>query len=395
MTALMPVPVTITLEKGASFSGLGWGDFSKPRASEFVFCTAMSGIEESLTDPSFAEQTLVSTASHVGNTGYTGDDVESSRIWAEGLVCRHLEEIPSNWRAKSSLAAWITGEGRYIVSNIDTRALTILLREQGSQRGIVTAQGSMTTPQAREYIVKHVPDMNGLDLTGRVSCTERYTYTADAQTYWPMGREVTPKARPREKATFRPTVAVWDFGVKRNTLRILNAMGADVVVMPANSKAEDILAAGKDAILLSNGPGDPAAATHIVGELKKVLGRKPVYAICLGHQLVALAAGCQTYKMKFGHRGIHHPVVELDRSGRAKRTWITSQNHGFAVDASKLPAQARVSFLHADDNSVEGLSFPEWNCETVQFHPEAGPGPFDAGALLKKFLSEVGSRGHS
>jgi carbamoyl-phosphate synthase small subunit len=328
---------------------------------------------------------LVSTASHVGNTGFTNEDMESGRIWAEGLVCRNLEGEPSNWRSKKPLGDWIVDEKRFAVSGIDTRQLTSLLREEGSQRGVVVTAGSMTPDQAKAYIQKSVPDMKGRDLTGDVSCAQTFVYQAPKAGYWPyfLPAELSSKeARPLK-------VAVWDFGVKTNTLRALASQGAEVHVLPATTKAEDFLDPRWNGILLSNGPGDPAAATHVIAELKKILGKVPLFAICLGHQLVGHAAGAKTYKMKFGHRGIHHPVMELDASGKSLRTWITSQNHGFALDAQTLPKNVRVSFLHADDESVEGLSLPELRCETVQFHPEASPGPYDAGLLLRQFTARL------
>ncbi len=393
MTAPKATPIQIFLEQGAVFQGTGYGDFSNPRSGEFVFCTAMSGMEESLTDPSFAKQVLVSTVSHVGNTGYTSEDQESSKIWAEGLVCRHLERVPSNWRAKKSLGDWIVEEGRFVVEGIDTRQMTICLREQGSQRGIVCEQGRYTPAQAKAFIQSSVPDMNGLDLTQVVSCEKAYTYQSEfskelAQPFWPASYELFKKGKIQNRK-HHPSIAVWDFGVKTNTLRILSALGCQVHVIPAKAKADELLAAGKDGILLSNGPGDPAAATHIIRELKSVLGRRPIFSICLGHQLVAHAVGAKTYKMKFGHRGIHHPVTEFDLHGKPKRTWITSQNHGFAVDRETLPAGVRVSFEHGDDKSVEGLSLPNQQCETVQFHPEAAPGPTDSMLLIKNFVASV------
>lgn len=376
--------VTLTLEKGLSFAGRGFGDFSKPRSGEFVFGTSMSGIEESLTDPSFAKQILVNTVAHVGNTGYTGEDVESEKIWAEGLICRRLEEHPSNWRAKSSLGDWIVGDGRFVVEGIDTRALTIFLREEGSQRGIAYRTGSMTEAEALQYIQKEVPVMKGQDLTTLVSCAQSYAFSENSLPfgYWPMRSEFKTTGEKRRN------IAVWDFGVKRNTLRILSALGADVQVLPATAKADELIKAGTAGIFLSNGPGDPAAATHIIEELKKVVGKKPIFAICLGHQLIAHAMGAKTYKMKFGHRGIHHPVVQKDAAGRSLRTWITSQNHGFAVDRESLPKDVHVSFEHADDLTVEGLSLPNHQCETVQFHPEAGPGPTDSSVLMRNFVLE-------
>jgi carbamoyl-phosphate synthase small subunit len=384
---MTPIPVTFLLENGVRFEGFGYGDFSKPRSGEFVFCTAMSGIEESLTDPSFAGQVLVSTVSHVGNTGHTEEDGEASKIWAEGLICRRLEDRPSNWRAKSAIPEWIVREGRFAIEGVDTRMLTIVLREDGSQRGVAYRAGSMTDAQALEYIKTSVPDMNGLDLTGKVTCSAAYDFQPGKEGYWPLAKDVTRKTVGDVIA--KPKIAVWDFGVKTNTLRILSALGADVRVLPATAKAEELLAAGKDGIFLSNGPGDPAAATHIIEEMRKVLGKRPMFGICLGHQLTALAAGAKTYKMKFGHRGIHHPVVQLDAQGRALRTWITSQNHGFAVDPERLPKGVRVSFVHGDDHSVEGLSLPEYRTETVQFHPEAAPGPTDSSVLIKDFVEKV------
>jgi carbamoyl-phosphate synthase small subunit len=392
---LSPTPVTLFLENGAEFSGSGLGDFSIPRSGEFVFCTAMTGMEESLTDPSFAGQVLVSTVAHVGNTGFTNEDLESEKIWAEGLVCRSVEKIPSNWRSKSSLPEWIVGEKRFIVEGIDTRQLTTCLREEGSQRGIVALRGKFSSAEACAYIKKNVPSMKGRDLTSEVSCRETYNFKSAPDMYWPLGNEFPRIQRENKKDPAQ--IAVWDFGVKQNTLRILEASGANVNVLSATAKADELLAAGADGIFLSNGPGDPAAATHIIAELKKVLGKRPIFAICLGHQLVAHAAGAKTYKMKFGHRGIHHPVVQMDEMGRPLRTWITSQNHGFAVDRDTLPEGVWVSFEHGDDHTVEGLSLPRYNCETVQFHPEAGPGPLDSCVLIKQFLQAtlVGEHGRA
>jgi len=376
------------LENGVSFEGTGYGDFTKPRSGEFVFSTAMSGIEESLTDPSFAGQVVVNTVSHVGNTGFTGEDMESSKIWAEGLICRHLETIPSNWRAKCSIPEWIVSEGKFAVDGVDTRQLTIVLREDGSQRGIAIRRGAMTNAEGVAYIKKNVPDMNGLDLASKVTCGTGYDFVHErGKTYWPL--ENAFPGIEGSTTLQKPKIAVWDFGVKSNTLRLLSTMGADVRVLPATAKADELLAAGKDGLFLSNGPGDPAASTHIIQELKKVLGKRPMFGICLGNQLVALAAGAKTYKMKFGHRGIHHPVVQLDSMGKPIRTWITSQNHGFVVDRDTLPRGVRASFIHGDDETVEGLSLTDLRTETVQFHPEAGPGPTDSSVLIKNFIEGV------
>jgi carbamoyl-phosphate synthase small subunit len=375
--------VDIVLEHGGRFAGRGFGDFSKPRGAEFVFCTAMSGIEESLTDPSFARQALVTTTAHVGNTGFTGEDRESTRIWVEGLISRNLDHEPSNWRSKKSISDWLVDSGSFAVEGIDTRELTFLLRTQGSQRGVVAKSGTLLTKeQISQAIDAHAPKMEGLDLTSFVSCKQPYLFQEKPDSsYWPLGlrlSEVVP--------TQKPLVAVWDYGIKTNTLRILDALGCQVQVLPASTKAEDILNLRPKGILLSNGPGDPAAATHSIGELKKILGRIPVFGICLGHQLMAHALGAKTFKMPYGHRGIHHPVVELDASGQPHKTWITSQNHGFAVDVDSLTTLGQLWFVHADDSTVEGVKYVNHLCQSVQFHPEAAPGPTDTVGLLANFV---------
>jgi carbamoyl-phosphate synthase small subunit len=381
-----PTPVVITLESGFQCEGLGWGDWSQPRSAEIVFSTAMTGIEESLTDPSFCGQALVATVAHVGNTGFTGEDQESSKIWAEGLICRHLEHHPHHWRAKSSLTDWILAQGRFVVENVNTRALTVALREGGSQRGILSTRGFFESiSSAQSYLRSKVAPMSGLDLTDAVTAETAWNFPVDSQFgYWPYAESLRTLTQRKE----RPRVAVWDFGVKSNTLRLLSAMGLEVSVYPARTQASEFMSPDIAGVLLSNGPGDPAAATHIVAELKKLVGRKPLFAICLGHQLVAIAMGAKTYKMKFGHRGIHHPVTEFDATGRSVRTWITSQNHGFAVDEDSLPPTAWVTHRHGDDQSVEGVCYPgfDFGCDTVQFHPEAAPGPMEAHVLLKNFV---------
>lgn len=373
-------PVIIFLENGFCFKGNGLGISSqKPRFGEFVFCTSMTGIEESLTDPSFARQIYVSTAPHIGNTGYTGEDKESARIWTEGLVCRHLSFEPSNWRAKSGLPEWILSEGAFIVYDVDTRLLTETLRDHGSQRGIVLTEPefkNLSHSQLLNLLNEHMPPMAGADLTGLVTCQNRI--------HLPVSTQEPSKHQ----------VGVWDFGCKANTIRILSKAGCDVTVFPATTKAEDLLSLKLSGLVLSNGPGDPAAATYLHQELKKVIGKVPIFSICLGHQLLAHALGGKTYKMKFGHRGIHHPVLELAKSGESIRTWITSQNHGFAVDIESLPKDTHLWFVHADDGSCEGFSSEELNLKSVQFHPESCPGPRDAEVLFSRFLSGIGVQIH-
>lgn len=383
---MKPVNIRIVLEKGASFDAQALGDFSKVRFGEFVFCTAMSGIEESLTDPSFCRQILVSTSSHIGNTGFTKEDMESSKIWVEGLICRNLTAVPSNWRAKKTLASWIVDEGKFVVSNVNTRQLTLYLREHGSQRGVLFEKGSMSDEEAVEYISEKVPPMGGAYLLDEVSVKEVEEFSPNKNEFWPQVKELE---LDNAEAEAKPKVLVWDFGVKKNTLRILDALGCQTVVIPARTKAADILAMRPDGILLSNGPGDPAAAELVIEEIKQLISKVPLYGICMGHQLIASALGAKTVKMKFGHRGVHHPVVEYDEHNNSGKTWITSQNHGFAVDEESLPTNVQVRFRHANDNSVEGLYAPELKCATVQFHPEAAPGPLDSVGFFTNFVKEV------
>lgn len=388
--------VTIHLEKGATFRGRGFGDFSKPRGAEFVFSTAMSGIEESLTDPSFARQALVCTVSHIGNTGFTDEDQESAKIWAEGLVCRWLEDVPSNWRSCGTLGSWILSQGRFVVEGVDTRALTMTLRDQGSQRGVVVADavglrdGRGSVVNLNSLIEQNCAKMSGLNLADLVSEKGPADFwgsaKSSAEAYWPWKQLL---AGSEQSVAMRPSIVVWDFGVKTNTLRILDHCGARVRVVSTSAKAEDILSLNPKGLLLSNGPGDPAACGHIVQELKKLVGKLPIFGICLGHQLLAIAIGAKTFKMPFGHRGIHHPVKELPSAGLSGRTWITSQNHGFAVDGETLPRNARVTHVHADDGSVEGFDVLEHRIQSVQFHPESAPGPMDTSFLIAKFLSGV------
>jgi len=381
MKKLSPEKVTIFLRDGFQAEGVGFGDFSKPILGEFVFCTSMSGIEESLTDPSYCQQILVSTSSHVGNTGINFDDMESSKIWAEGLICRNLTLNPSNWRSKKSLVKWVVEENKFLISKINTRGLTLFLRDKGSQLGVVVSSKSAQNINYQELINSNKDFMSGSKLVNSVSAKDR-DFKFNKNEYWPIKNNIKKSAKAL-------TVAVWDFGVKRNTIRLLNSLGCKVRFFPANSKSEDLLTKDIDFILLSNGPGDPASCGFIYEELKKILGKKPIFSICLGHQLIAHSFGISTFKMEYGHRGIHHPVKQLNHNEQVEKVWITSQNHGYAVAEEKIPFNGFVSFRHADDDSIEGISVPELKLRTVQFHPEVAPGPFDSASLINNFIEEV------
>jgi carbamoyl-phosphate synthase small subunit len=278
------------------------------------------------------------------------------------------------------LLDWILREKKFLLHNVDTRLLTVYLRSEGSQRGIVFERGSMTDTEAKTALDKSVPPMENLELLSEVSCPKSHPFE-DTKIYWPQFDS--------KKLQKTPRIALLDYGVKTNTPRILARLGCEVIVLPANSTSESILEAGRDGVFLSYGPGDPEAATQVVKELKKVLGKKPVFGICMGHQLLALALGAKTYKLKFGHRGIHHPVVQLENGKSTGRTLITSQNHGFAVDEDSLPKSAEVTFRHANDGSNEGIRDKALRCASVQFHPEAAPGPFDTLFFFEDFLKEV------
>ncbi|NCN28654.1 glutamine-hydrolyzing carbamoyl-phosphate synthase small subunit [bacterium] len=381
------LPVNIILENGKSFEGRGWGDFTLAHSGEFVFNTAMTGIEESMTDPSFAEQIIVNTVAHVGNTGVNFEDMECSKIWASGLICRNLETSPSNWRSKASLAQWIQSHGKFVVDGINTRLLTLMLRDEGSLRGIVVKKDSMSVEEGLSFIQEKVPPMQSRELISTVSTKELYVYErSEPSEYWPLAEALSDRALCLTKSA---RIGVWDFGVKTNMLRILDEMGFVLTVLPSNATAEQVLKHSPDGLLLSNGPGDPEAANSIVEQLQLLIGKTPIMGICMGHQLLCRALGAKTFKMKFGHRGIHHPVVELDAKGEVLRTWITSQNHGFAVEESSLPKGVRVCFRHADDQSVEGIESSERKMFSVQFHPEVGPGPFDALELFRRFKDLV------
>lgn len=374
--------VDLFLENGPKITAPAFGDFTQYRSGELVFTTAMTGIEESLSDPSFAGQILLSSTSHVGNTGINLEDKESKKIWAEALFCRNLSLHYSSWRSQSSLKDWILQEGRFLVHNLDTRFLTLFLREHGSTRVIVARKDALNEESAQELFQKEVSSTKGAYLLDDVSVSSVSTFESEEE-YWPWKQRITNK-----QSFDHLKIAVWDFGVKKNTLRLLKSYGVAVEVYPAKSLAEDFLKAGVDALLLSNGPGDPASCQSIIVEIKKLLGQLPVFGICMGHQLITQALGAETFKMKFGHRGIHHPVNELS-NGQILKTIITSQNHGFAVKEESIPPDIEITHRHANDGSIEGIRSKKFHCASVQFHPEAAPGPMDSGHFFEDFLVSV------
>jgi carbamoyl-phosphate synthase small subunit len=366
---------TLALENGLVIRGTAIGAIGAEASGELVFNTAMSGYQEIMTDPSYSGQIVTFTYPHIGNYGVNESDVESDRIQAAGLVVRELSRVTSNYRATSSLQSYLESNGIAGIEDVDTRMIVRVLRDEGAMRCVIVHDfnGDDAELVAR---ARAVPSMNGLDLTGGVTTPAAYTFTPEQADEWGYG------AAAVNAPTRRFKVAAIDFGIKRNILRRLAAYGCDVTVFPSTVTADEIRAMNPDGIFLSNGPGDPAAVSHAIATVKGLLGYKPMFGICLGHQIMALAVGAKTYKLKFGHRGANHPVKNL-LTGAIE---ISSQNHGFAVDPGSVPANAEVTHLNLNDNTVSGLRLLDVPAFCVQYHPEASPGPHDSDYLFEQFV---------
>lgn len=370
----------LALEDGTWFQGVAAGAPGHAEG-EVVFNTSMTGYQEVLTDPSYAGQIVTMTAPQIGNYGVVGTDEESEKPQVAGFVMRDPSPVSSNWRAEGTLKDYLTRHNIVAIGDIDTRALTMKLRSAGVMRGIV-ATGAVD-PAALVERARGIAHMEGSDLVKEVTCAEAYdfeTSLADAVT------EASYGVPPLGRATRPLRVAAYDYGIKLNILRRLAAHGCTVRVFPASTPAADVLAWKPDGIFLSNGPGDPAAVTYAIDNIKEIAKSDvPTFGICLGHQLMGLALGAKTYKLKFGHRGGNHPVKQL-ASGAIE---ITSQNHGFAVDPDSLPSNVKVTHLNLYDGTVEGLRHTDKPIFSVQYHPEASPGPHDADYLFQEFLDEM------
>ncbi|MDE7199479.1 MAG: carbamoyl phosphate synthase small subunit [Lachnospiraceae bacterium] len=357
----------LILEDGTVFEGSHIGA-QKEVVSEIVFNTSMAGYLEVLTDPSYAGQAVCMTYPLIGNYGICLEDMESKRPWPDGFIVRELSRIPSNFRCDISIQQFLEEHGVPGIAGIDTRALTRILREKGTMNGMITTDVNYDLetiiPQLKAYTTGKVVE--------QVSCDEKYTFAATG-------------SLSDDGAGLR--VAVLDLGMKRNIAKSLAARGCEVTVYPAQTSAEEILSDKPDGIMLSNGPGDPKECTTIIEEIRKLYeSDTPVFAICLGHQLMALATGADTFKMKYGHRGGNHPVKDLATG----RVYISSQNHGYVVDMDKLdPKVAKPAFINVNDGTNEGLSYTGKNIFTVQFHPEACPGPQDSGFLFDRFIEMI------
>jgi carbamoyl-phosphate synthase small subunit len=362
----------LALADGTIFRGQSIGAKGNT-TGEVVFNTALTGYQEILTDPSYARQIVTLTCPHIGNTGATPEDLEAAQIYPAGLIIRDLPIRSSNWRANESLPEFLE-RGRVVaIAGIDTRRLTRLLRENGAQAGCIMT-GEKADEAAAIKLARKFPGLKGMDLAKVVS-TKR-TFQWNDGSVWP------DPARPPIRAQQRLHVVAYDFGIKRNILRLLADFGCRMTVVPAQTPASDVLALEPDGVFLSNGPGDPEPCSYAIAATRKFLETDvPVFGICLGHQILGLAAGAHTVKMKFGHHGANHPVQDLE-SGRV---FITSQNHGFAVDESTLPAGVKATHRSLFDGSLQGLTFTDRPAFGFQGHPEASPGPHDMRALFERF----------
>ena len=369
-------PAILALSDGSLFRGVSFGAEGLS-AGEVVFNTAITGYQEILTDPSYCRQIVTLTYPHIGNTGVNAEDEESSGVFAAGLVIRELPIRTSSWRSQETLDAYLKRNGILGIAGIDTRRLTRILREKGAQGGALMA-GEVSSEKAIAA-ARAFPGLNGMDLAKVVSTERSYEWSEGV---WTLGAgHAKPRAAGDPKTRFH--VVAYDFGVKRNILRLLVDRGCRVTVVPAQTPAREALALAPDGVFLSNGPGDPEPCDYAIAAIREILDatRIPVFGICLGHQLMALASGAKTLKMKFGHHGANHPVKDLD-SGQVV---ITSQNHGFAVDPASLPANLRTTHISLFDKSLQGLARTDRPAFCFQGHPEASPGPHDIGYLFDRF----------
>jgi carbamoyl-phosphate synthase small subunit len=354
-------PAVLLLKDRRMFQGFSFGSEGKTMG-EVCFNTGMTGYQEILTDPSYRRQIVTMTVPHIGNYGVNPEDIESDRIQVAGFVVKEGTEVPSSWRANQSIGDYLKEQAIIGIQGIDTRALTRHIRDNGAMNGIIS-----TIDFEKDMLLKQLlktPDMSGLDLAKVVSVDKEFKWSQNG-----------------DKKRYR--VAAIDYGIKYNILRLLEEQDCDITIFPAETSSKKILDFNPDGVFLSNGPGDPSAVTYGIDMVKKLLGKKPIFGICLGHQILALALGAKTFKLKFGHRGMNHPVKNLETNG----VEITSQNHGFAVDLDSLPNNVISTHINLNDNTSEGLRSKDYPAFSVQYHPEASPGPHDSRYLFHKFIN--------
>ena len=369
----------LALEDGSIWRGDAFGA-SGTRLGEVVFNTSLTGYQEILTDPSYAGQIVVMTAPQIGNTGITTEDDEARQAFLSGLIVRELSACTSNWRASGNLDGWLTAQDCPGVTGIDTRALTHRLRAGGTLKGALTSDPALSDDDLID-MARAWPGLDGVDMAGRVTCAVPYEWDTPTPREWEFQKRLLPAGGFH--------VVAYDFGIKRNILRRLAAYGCRVTVVPATTPAEDALALGADGVFLSNGPGDPAAIPYAVDAARELLGRVPIFGICLGHQILGQAFGGKTYRLKFGHHGGNQPVKHLP-TGRVE---ISAHNHNFAVDPDTLPPEVEVTHVNLNDGCCEGMRHRALPALSLQYHPEAAPGPHDADPAFVEFVQMMSAHG--
>lgn len=365
----------LALEDGRTFSGEGWGA-EGVQTGELVFNTSMTGYQEILTDPSYYGQIITMTVPHVGNTGINEVDIESERVWVSGFIVRSLSPIVSNWRNRGTLDSYLKANNVIGLSEMPTRAIVRHIREKGAMRAAIAHGEAAKDPAALIEMARNSPSMNGANLVDSVTCAEPYHWTERSDPQWYAKHYYDPAG---------PLVVAYDMGIKRNILRMLTDRGLRVTVVPAQTSAEQVMAMKPAGIFLSNGPGDPAAVDYAINNVRNLLGQVPIFGICLGHQILGLALGGQTEKMRFGHRGGNQPVKNL-LTGHVE---ISSHNHGFAVTPDSDLSGAEITHINLNDKTVEGLRHTGLHAFSVQYHPESSPGPHDSLYLFDEFVKQV------
>jgi len=377
------IPAVLVLADGTVFKGISIGAAGQAVA-EVVFNTSMTGYQEILTDASYTQQMVTLTYPHIGNYGVNDEDVESAQVYASGLIIRSLPLIHSNFRSTRTLSEYLIANNIVAISEIDTRKLTRILREKGAQTGAIVAgvvDEAAAVEQAK-HLILGFPGLSGMDLAKVVSVKNAYQFT---ESEWALGEGFV------KAPVSQFNVVAYDYGVKRNILRMLVARGCKVTVVPAQTSAEDVMALKPDGVFLSNGPGDPAPCDYAIAAIKTIMDAGfPTFGICLGHQLLALASGAKTIKMKFGHHGANHPVQDMT----TKRVYITSQNHGFAVDSDTLPANIKITHVSLFDGSLQGIARTDKPAFSFQGHPEASPGPTEMAYLFDQFITLMKENQH-